>query len=130
VTIPLPTSISTASQWEIVGWRRFSAKSPAAVGSSCTALLPQLSSGEMWLVDRAVVTCTSAAATSVRLYDSSPDPNRLLSGSNSGNFDEADYPAGLLVESGSQLIAVWSNATAGAVGTINVQARVLRQVPV
>jgi hypothetical protein len=123
VTIPLPQPLPTAAGWQFMGWRRFTARTPAAAGGTASVALDQLGTDELWLIDRAVSTCTSAASSSVRHYDTSAAPSRLLSGSNSGNYDEAEYPAGLLLESGSQLLTVWTGATDGAVGTVNVQVR-------
>jgi hypothetical protein len=125
VTIPLPQPIPTAAGWQFMGWRRFSARTPAAAAGTGTArvALDQLGTDELWLIDRAVVTSTSTSTTSVRHYDTSADAGRLLSGTDRGNYDEAEYPGGLLMESGSQLLTVWTGVTDGAVGTVNVQVR-------
>lgn len=107
-------------------YKRVKLTSAAAADGYARATGPQLDLSELWLVDRAVVSCTSGTATELRLYESQESPAALLSGTPLGNFDEAEYPGGMLVESGRELVAVWSNATAGAVGTLNLQVRVMR----
>lgn len=125
MTIPLPYGISTASQWQLLGWRRLTVRTDAAAGGVATARFPTLATDEQWLIDRAVASCTSTLDTSLRLYDGSADVNRLLTGSDRGNFDEADYPGGLLLEANGQLLAIWTGASTDAVGTISVQLRLL-----
>jgi hypothetical protein len=127
MTIPLPRPIPSTSQWQLQGYRRVSMTSPPAAGGIATARFGQLGTDEQWLIDRAVVSCSSTSGTTVRLYDGDPSVSRLLSGSNTGNYDEADYPQGLLLDAGGELVAVWSGAGDGAVGTISVQARILRR---
>jgi hypothetical protein len=61
----------------------------------CAAQLPQLDPDELWLVDHAVIACTSTTPTAVRLYADSIDPLYLLDGSSAGGFDVADWPNGL-----------------------------------
>lgn len=124
----LPHSLPTgAGAWTVSEWRRVSIVSQPAAGGIATAAGPQLDLSELWLVDRAVVSCDSSTPTRVRLYEGQVGPGALLSGSASGNFDEADYPTGVLIQSGSQLVAVWSNASDGARGTAVLQVRVMRE---
>lgn len=129
MTIPLPYGLPASSQLQLVGFRRITKRTGAAgaFGGVVTATFDQLGTDELWLIDRAVISCTSTSTTSLRLYDTTADPNRLLSGSDRGSYDEADYPGGLLLEAGNQLVAVWSGASAGAVGTISVQVREFRR---
>lgn len=127
MTIPLPSSIATASQWQLVDWTDPQLQSQPAVGSVATIEVPQLASDEMWLVDRAVIVCDSSTATTMRLYRDAISPRNIRSGSSHGNFDEADYPGGLLVRPTSRLVAQWVGASAGAIATLTLQARVLRR---
>lgn len=106
-------------------YRYITATSPAAAGGTATATFPQLGQ-EAWLIDRAIASCTSSTETALRLYEGNPSPGFLLSGTARGNFDEADYPAGVLISPGTQLLAVWTLASDGAVGTLRLQVRVLR----
>lgn len=127
---PLPTG---ASSWAVVDYRRETLTSGAATaevgGDTVTAYGSQLEQDEMWLVDRAVASCAPADDdTALRIYEGAVSPGRLLSGTRAGGFDEAEYPTGLLVQSGTQLLAVWSGVPAGGVGTLNLQVRVLRPV--
>lgn len=124
----LPTPVGSASGWQLTDYRQLTYVSGPAIGGTMTAYADQLDVDVMWLVDRAVVSSTSTAQTAARHYNGSTGAGRLLSGTNSGNYDEADYPNGLLVPAGGQLLTVWTLADAGAVGTVNLQVRELRQV--
>lgn len=127
VTLTLPTALPTgAGSWTVTDYRREVLTSAPAAGGVAVAYGPQLDNGEAWLIDRAVVSCTSSTATACRLYESTASPAFLLSGTASGAFDEADYPAGLLVPSGRQILAVWTGCSDGAVGTAGLQIRELR----
>jgi hypothetical protein len=128
VTVIMPVQVGgSAAGWSLVDYINMNAKTPAAVGGRATLQLRQLDSNELWLIDHAVVSCTSTTATAVRWYTDGADPMRLLDGSASGNFDVADWPAGLQVQSSSSLLVQWSGANAGAVGTLTLQARRLRR---
>jgi len=120
----LPYGLPTATGWALSDYiTRTVTSSPAGADGLAVATAEQLDPDELWLIDRAVVSCTSVADTALRLYDSQVSAGFLLSGSRTGNFDEADYPTGLQLQPLRQLVAVWTGATPGAVGTINLQAR-------
>jgi hypothetical protein len=128
VTTVLPTYVgSAATSWQLVDWQTPSWSSQPAAAGVARIDCDQLDSDELWLIDRAVVSCSSTAKTTLRLYDSGVDVLRLISGSSAGNFDEADYPGALVLRPSSQLVAVWSNADAGAVATLRLQVRQLRR---
>ncbi|MBN9327979.1 hypothetical protein [Cellulomonas sp. 73-145] len=118
----------SAAGWTLVDFIELNAVTAAAAGGVATAQFAQLDTSELWLVDHAVVSCTSSTATSVRWYRDSVDPRRLLDGSNSGNFDVADWPQSLQVQPGASLLVQWSGASAGAIGTCTLQARRLRRL--
>jgi hypothetical protein len=126
MTIPLPSSISTASQWQLVDWVAVKQKSKAAAGGVARVELPALDTGDMWLIDRAVIACTSSTRTAFRLYEGSTS-EVPLSGTDSGNFDEAEYPGGLLLKSSQALIAQWTGCVDGSVGTLRLQYRYYRR---
>lgn len=128
MTIPLPQSIPTTTQWQLMDRRYITRSSPPAAGGIASVVFPPLDSAEMWLIDRAVASCDSSTPTKLRLYDGAAEVVRLLSGSDRGAYDEADYPGGLLLEPTSQVLAEWSDASAGAVGTIRLQVQVYRRV--
>jgi hypothetical protein len=122
--VPQPTA---AAGWQVYAYRTVTAQTPAAAGGLAQLTLPQLDSGVQWLIDHAVVQCTSTSYTALRLFDSQISPLALIDGSNSGNFDVADWPNGLTLQSGRQLLAQWSSASDGSVGTLMLQLRELRQ---
>lgn len=100
--------------------------SAKAAGGAAVATGPQLEPGVQWLIDRAVASCTSSTPTSLRLYDSQSSPAFLLDGTDSGNMDVTEYPAGLWLGQTRQLVAVWAGASANSVGTLRLQVRVYR----
>ena len=123
----LPTAVSPASGWSLIDNLSAAASSVAAAGGLATAEFAQLASEEMWLIDHAVVSCTSAIATAVRWYATSITPGELLDGSNVGNFDVGDWPAGLLLRPSQVLLVQWAGASAGSVGTVRIQYRLYRR---
>lgn len=125
--VHLPTSVSVASSWQLADFVRWSGTSAPAVDGVATLVVDQVPSGELWLIDRAVVSTSSTSTTALRLYENSPYPENFLSGSGSGNFDEADYPQGLQLAEGTQLVAQWFGAADDAVGRLRLQGRVLRR---
>jgi len=123
--VVLPTALPAAAGWAFSDYVSLTQQSQPATGGTATIELPQLDHDEQWLIDRLVVTCTSTTSTALRLYDSAVTLARLLDTTATGNLNTADYPAGLLVRPSSVLIAQWTNASTGAVGSLTVQARKL-----
>lgn len=123
----LPTPLPTAAGWQLTDYKPdLTLRGTAAPDGTITAVAEQIESGVMWAIQRAVCSCTSARMTQLRLYDSAVDVDRILSGSNAGNLDEAEYPAGLLLASGRQLVAQWTGADSGSKAALRLQVAVLR----
>lgn len=127
MSIELPRSVSVAAQWQQSDWLDRSYTSLPAVGGVATIEMPQLGDDELWLVDHMVAQCSSSTATTMRLYVSSAAPGFLRDGTNSGNFDVADWPNGLLVRPSSFLVAQWTGCSNGAVATLTLQVRSMRR---
>ncbi len=128
--VVLPVSVAgSASGWTLVDYVTRQGRTEPASGDGAPLVFEfgQLGDGELWLIDHAVVACDSTTATSVRWYESAISDLALLDGSDRGNFDVADWPAGLHVRPSQSLVVVWSGASAGARGAVTVQARVLRR---
>lgn len=124
----LPTWVGgAASAWSLVDWQLPAWQSDPAAGGVATLRGDQLANDELWLIDRAIIDCSSVFVTSLRLYEDAPDPSRLLDGSDRGNFDVAEYPSGLVVRPSSVLVAQWTGASDGAVGTLRLQVRQMRR---
>ena len=124
----LPQQVSAASSWSLEDFRTLQAQSdPAGPDGTATIELEQLDNDEMWLVDHAVVTSNSALDSSVRLYAGGVADLNLLSGSDAGNFDEADWPNGLQLQPGQSLTVRWDGVSEFTVGTIALQVRVMRR---
>jgi hypothetical protein len=131
VVLPIPMTTAAAG-WQFVDWRPIKAKSQPVVvtgpyAGTATITVP-VPDDELWLIDRAVIQCTSPNKTTLRLYDSAVDPLQLLGGSSFGTFDEGEWNGGLLLRPSSTLLAVWSECQAGAVATIRAQTRIFRRV--
>jgi hypothetical protein len=125
--VTLPTSTSAAAGWQVVDFLRLALRTAPAAGGQASLDAGQLDPEELWLLDHAVIQCDSTSKTTLRLYDSAPEPLRILDGSSAGNFSVADWPNGLQVAPGGSLVAVWVGASAGARGVLTVQGRVLRR---
>lgn len=122
-----PVALPSAQQWQLFDQLDRTAATPAA-GSDGTATvaLPQLDGATYWQLSHMVVSCTSTTPTAVRFYLDSPIPGYLRDGSDQGNFDVADWPMGLYVPPSRALVAQWTSATPGAVGTLTVQGLIYR----
>lgn len=125
--VTLPVSLPSARAWQLADFATARAVSEPATGGQARVLLEQLDSDELWLIDHAVIACSSSAATTLRLFEDIATDLNLLDGSASGNFDVADWPAGLQVQPSRALLAVWSDASDGAVATITLQLRRYRR---
>jgi len=121
--VTLPTPLPATSGWQLVDFLNLQLRSDPAAGGLAVLDAGQLDGGEMWLLDHMVVSCDSVSRTTLRLYESAPDPLRILDGSSTGNFDVADWPAGLQLRPSTSLVAVWTGATDGARGVLSVQGR-------
>jgi hypothetical protein len=128
VTVPVPFPLPATSSWTVADWLdRPYISDPAGSDGVATITLPPLPDNERWQLTHAVVSCTSAAATQMRLYfDSAAIPN-LRDGSSAGNFNVADWPQGLQVPPGRALLARWDGCDPGAVATLALQATILRR---
>ncbi|HEY0119341.1 MAG TPA: hypothetical protein VGC04_11220 [Cellulomonas sp.] len=129
VGVILPQAVSgTAAGWTLTDFANPpQLVSAPAAGGTCRVALGALDLNERWSIDHAVVACSSPTPTTVRWYADVADAAHLLDGSNSGNFDVADWPSGLQIPPGTSLLVVWSGAAAGAIGTVTLQGRVYRR---
>ena len=128
MTLAIPAAQGAPiAQWRVVDWISRCLTSGPAAGGLATVEFPQLDPDEMWLLDHAMIQCTSTTRTTLRLYEGDPSPVTLLSGSLNGNLDEADWTNGLRIGPSRHLTAQWSGATDGAVAVLNLQARQFRR---
>lgn len=125
MTIPLPQPIPSASGWQFSDWRPIKATSgPASSAGVATITLDPVPDTEQWLLDRAIVQCTGVAGPLARVYEGNVNATSLLDGSNTGRFDVAEWPNGLLVRPSTSLVIQWTGCDVGAVATFRAQARV------
>ena len=128
MTVVIPTAVgSPAAGWAHVDWIDPQHLSDPAAAGVATIEVPPVPLDDMWLIDHMVAACDSTTPTVMRLYVGAAEPGRLRDGSDTGNFDVADWPQGLLVRGGSALIARWTGASAGARAVLTLQARVFRR---
>jgi hypothetical protein len=127
MTVTIPVSLPPADGWRLRDYVTMQMRSTPAAAGVAQLEFRQLDGSEMWLIDHAVVACTSSTPTILRWYAGTVADLALLDGSSAGNFDVADWNAGLVIQPTSSLIAKWSGASAGAIGVVTLQARVLRR---
>lgn len=125
--VELPQQVPAATAWHLVDVLYAQASSQPAVNGVATVELPQLGGNERWLVDHAVVACTSSTATTARWYETAAVPSALLDGSSAGNFDVADWPQGLLVSPAQSLLVRWTGASPAAIATVRLQYRLYQR---
>lgn len=129
MTIPLPQPLPTTSGWQLVDWLDESFTSaPAGTDGVATITLDQLPTDTRWQLTHMVAFCQSAAAPQMRLHLNSVGPTCLRDGTNSGTFDVADWPMGLMVPPAVSLLARWTGCAAGDAVFLTVQANILRKV--
>jgi hypothetical protein len=123
----LPRYAGQVASWALTDWLDQSWTSAAADSSGVvTIVCDQLDSTTRWRITRAVVSSTSGSTSQCRLYRDTVSLGSLRSGTNAGNYDEADYPAGLWVPPTAALVAQWSGVATGATCTLSVQADIYR----
>jgi hypothetical protein len=127
MTVALPQGVATTSQWQIVDWLDRDWQSAPAAGGVAVLELPQLPENQRWQLTHAVIGCTSTSTTSLRFYLDQITGRGLRDGSDKGNFDVADWAMGLMVPPGRALVARWTGCSAGAVGTLALQANIYQR---
>lgn len=127
MALNLPVEAPAAAGWGLADFLNLHVQTNPATEGRATLDAGQLDPDELWLIDHMVASCTSASRTTLRLYWSAPDPLRILDGTASGNFNVADWPAGLQLHPSTSLVAVWEGADDGAVGTLALQGRIMRR---
>lgn len=126
MTFEVPTYTAPSGSWRLVDWLDQSWQATAGGDGTATITLDPLDPAERWRITRSVVSSTSSSSTSVRHYLGSVATGNLRSGSNTGNYDEADYPAGLMIPPTGVYVTVWTGCTPGASCTLALQADILR----
>jgi hypothetical protein len=119
--------LTTAGSWGLADFGQASKSDVAGVDGSIEVSFDQVPDGELWLVDRMVVSCDSAARTRALVYAGVVDVRALRDGTESGNFDVADMASPIQLRTGDQLVVAWSSATPGAAGVAFAQWTVLRR---
>jgi len=124
----VPVQQLDASSWALADYAQAAAAADVDAGT-ITVTFEQVPDGELWLVDRIVVSCTSTTATRALVYDGDPsDPRRIWDGTQSGNFDAADNASPIQLPAGSQLVVVWSDEPdPGSRGTAFAQWAIMRR---
>jgi hypothetical protein len=108
----LPVALPSASSWTLIDYVSVQRRSAPAAGGFAQLEFDQLDQTEMWLIDHAVVKCDSTTPTDLRWYAGAV----------------ADWNAGLQIQPASSLVVRWSGASAGAIGVVTLQARVMRRL--
>jgi hypothetical protein len=127
MTVPVPVGLSATSSWQVADWLDRAYNSTPAAGGTALLTLPALPDNERWQLTHMVTGCTSTTPTALRLYLDSVAAPGYRDGTDRGNFDVADWPQGLWVPPGRQLLAQWSGCSDAAVGTLTLQAVIYRR---
>lgn len=128
MTVPLPTTLPAVSSWSLVDWLdRSYTSDPAAADGTALITLDALADDTRWQLTHMVAGCATTAAPQMRLYLDSVANGNLRDGTSSGAFDVADWPGGLMVPPGRQLLARWTGCTPGDVAILSVQANIYRR---
>jgi hypothetical protein len=95
-------------------------------GAGTSAPLGPQRYGEKWHVDRMVSSTTSddTQKTKLRVYRNTVTPGSLVDSTNSANSDVSETSLDLV--SPDRLIFVFSNGTAGRVGTVTLTGEITR----
>lgn len=117
----------SATGWALADYTNPAAQSAPAAGGTAMLAFEQLPDNAMWLIDHAVISCTSTTPTTLKWYDTVPAVRYLIDYTGTGGLDVSEWPAGLQIHPGRSLVMVWEGCSDGAVGTVNLQARVLRR---
>lgn len=97
----------------------------AAAAGTITATFDPVGAGQMWLVDRAAIYCTSSTDTLAFVYVGQVAPQNVIDGSVAGNLDFADNSAPWLVPGSQSLILVWEGASLGSTALVIAQYRLM-----
>lgn len=117
-----------SSAWVFYDWLELQQTATVAISGQALIELPALELDELWLVDHMVAGAIGASLDAVMmLYDGFPSLQNLRDGTESGRFDVADWPNGLLVRPGRSLVAHWTGATPGDTVGITLQVRQFRR---
>jgi hypothetical protein len=91
-----------------------------ASGIATVSLSPQI--GQRWVVTAAAVSSSTAVKVpQCNIYiGNAPSPTNLVDGTFTGNLDSTSKTAGFIINTGQNIIAVWSGADVGATVTLSI----------
>lgn len=123
MTAPVPRPLPTTSAWSVYDWLDRSYTGAADATGTATVRLPAVPDAQRWQLTHMVAAATTTApAPQMRLYLDSVSLGTLRDGTTSGVFDVADWPLGLWIPAGAELLAVWTSLHPGDPVTLNMQA--------
>jgi hypothetical protein len=127
MTVPVPYSLPVSSSWQLVDWADKTYTGTADASGVALITLDQLPDYERWQLTHMVAGAATTAAPSMRLYLDSVSNGCLRDGTSAGAFDVADWPAGLMVPPGRQLLARWTGCNPGDPVFLTLQANIFRR---
>lgn len=119
---PSPASIGlqVAEAANAIPLTWISASTPAATSGGTASVTLATVTDPLWLVYSIVIVCTSTAQTIFELFADAATSANLRDTTRIGNRNANDRSTPLQFVQSQKIIAKWSSASAGAVGTINV----------
>jgi hypothetical protein len=127
MTVPVPYSLPVSSSWQLVDWADKTYTGTADAGGVALVTLDPLPDFERWQLTHMVAGAQTTAAPQMRLYLDQVANASLRDGTSSGAFDVADWPAGLMVPPGRQLLARWTGCNPGDPVFLTLQANIFRR---
>lgn len=127
MTVPTPYALPVTSSWTLSDWVDNTYNAVADASGVALITLDPLPSDIRWQLTHMVAGCATTSTTSLRLYLDQVGNVALRDGTASGNFDVADWPAGLMVPPGRSLLARWTGCNPGDQAFLTLQANVLRR---
>lgn len=123
VPYQLPTNVG----WQYLQTAYDALTTPAAAGGVAEVDLEQVPAGQMWLIRRMAVSCTSSGVTFTAYRNQAAPPN-IVDATDAGVGDVADETQPIVLNESDVLLCVWSGCPDAAVGSISVMRDVYKRV--
>lgn len=126
----LPTQAPALSKWSLWDYGlKIWTSQPATAAGVALIELDQVPDNELWLVDRIMISCTSAVDSAFALYRDQVALGNRVDWTDLGNDNVADEAASPVLPPATSLLAQWTGADPASVGTITLQWTILRPTP-
>lgn len=127
VPVSQPGAPGSAASWQLLDFLHAERAATVAADGTATLQFGPVEGNQLWLIDRAVCSCSGTAATqpTCDLYVDEVDQRGLRDHSDVAFRDISEYPSALLVGETSTLLAVFGGAPAGETACLHIQYRLM-----